>query len=453
MPVFSLFSDQKSGAPTLRRWVKLAVITLALSGIGPLILLAGRASSFAETELIKSLFHEALVVHVDLSVLAWFLAILLLFWALLTGEKPARIPYVRGSAAGCFLAGVLAIAIAPLLGNGEPLMSNYIPVYTSPLFFAGLSLLLSAILLGMIDLFTHRPAFPKSGDANAIARFGVAGSLDIVLVSLICFGWAFVRLQESGITPGTQDYYEVLFWGGGHVLQLAYTQLLLAAWLWLAASAGLHFSIRSGWLWVLFLFYPVLGYTSLIAFMGDSTPYDLHFFTMQMRHGGGVPLLLLGILLLPSLVRAGFPAGEHRLAWVCFITSAVVFATGEIIGYMIADSNTIIPAHYHGSIVGTTVAFMGVVYLLLPKLGWADVRSWKSAIWQPILYGGGSVLHAVGLALAGGHGVQRKTVGALEDAHAGAEAPLQVMRLGGLLAVIGGALFIVVVFRAMRKKG
>ena len=94
---------------------------------------------------------------------------------------------------------------------------------------------------------------------------------------------------------------------------------------------------------------------------------------------------------------------------------------------------------------------MGVIYLLLPHAGWTNVGAWKTARLQPWLYGGGSVMHAVGFAIAGGHGAQRKTVGAMEAAPQAAETAMQLARFGGALAVVGGALFIIVVIRSARR--
>ena len=36
---------------------------------------------------------------------------------------------------------------------------------------------------------------------------------------------------------------------------------------------------------------------------------------------------------------------------------------------MIAGLDIVIPAHYHGATVGVTIAFMGLIYYLLPRLG------------------------------------------------------------------------------------
>ena len=107
------------------------------------------------------------------------------------------------------------------------------------------------------------------------------------------------------------------------------------------------------------------------------------------------------------------------------------------------------PAHYHGSIVGVTLAFMGLVYHLLPRMGFARPQGRLAAL-QPSLYGAGQLMHVIGLLWSGGYGVQRKVAGA-EQVLRGAEqvAAMGLMGLGGLLAVAGGILFALVVLRAM----
>ena len=83
----------------------------------------------------------------------------------------------------------------------------------------------------------------------------------------------------------------------------------------------------------------------------------------------------------------------------------------ELIGVFISGSNVKIPAHYHGCIVGVTLALMGLVYLLLPQLG-RRAPVGRLATWQPTLYGAGQLLHIIGLVWSGGYGVQRKVAGA-----------------------------------------
>ena len=51
---------------------------------------------------------------------------------------------------------------------------------------------------------------------------------------------------------------------------------------------------------------------------------------------------------------------------------------------LIAGLDIVIPAHYHGSTVGVTLALMGLIYYLLPRLGF-DAPHAKMAFWQPYI--------------------------------------------------------------------
>jgi heme/copper-type cytochrome/quinol oxidase subunit 1 len=92
---------------------------------------------------------------------------------------------------------------------------------------------------------------------------------------------------------------------------------------------------------------------------------------------------------------------------------------------------------------------MGAAYALLPRLGLG--RPGRLAVWQPVLYGAGQLMHIVGLVWSGGYGVQRKVAGADQVLRTPQEvAGMGLMGLGGLIAIVGGLLFVVVVLRAMR---
>ena len=111
-----------------------------------------------------------------------------------------------------------------------------------------------------------------------------------------------------------------------------------------------------------------------------------------------------------------------------------------------------IPAHYHGSIVGVTLAMMGLSYGLLPRFGLA-VPEARLATLQPWVYGTGQLLHIIGLVWSGGYGVQRKVAGSEQILRTPQEiAGMGLMGVGGLVAIAGGLLFLVVVYRAWRQR-
>jgi heme/copper-type cytochrome/quinol oxidase subunit 1 len=170
-----------------------------------------------------------------------------------------------------------------------------------------------------------------------------------------------------------------------------------------------------------------------------------------MRLGGGISIVPIGLAVVLALVRAG-PSRQDsdRPLRAALVASILLFAAGGVIGGLISGNNVKIPAHYHGCIVGVTLALMGLVYLLLPALGYRAPTG-RLARWQPVLYGSGQLLHITGLVWSGGYGVQRKVAGAEQVLHSPSEiAGMGLMGVGGLIAIIGGFLFVLVVARAMR---
>jgi heme/copper-type cytochrome/quinol oxidase subunit 1 len=132
--------------------------------------------------------------------------------------------------------------------------------------------------------------------------------------------------------------------------------------------------------------------------------------------------------------------------------SIALFSIGGLIGFLIQGSDVRVPAHYHGAIVGITLALMGATYAVLPQLGYAAPDS-KLARWQPWIYGAGQFLHIVGLVWSGGYGVQRKVAGAAQVLRTPQEVMgMGLMGFGGLVAIVGGLLFVVVVIRALRRR-
>ena len=174
--------------------------------------------------------------------------------------------------------------------------------------------------------------------------------------------------------------------------------------------------------------------------------------TWAMRLGGGVaiaPVALAIALALPALARVPETARPLRAA---LVWSIVLFAAGGLIGVFINGANVRIPAHYHGCIVGVTLALMGLTWHMLPQLGYAAPTG-RMATLQPALYGAGQLMHIAGLVWSGGYGVQRKVAGGEQVLRTTSEiAGMGLMGAGGLVAVAGGVLFVVVVVLAVRDR-
>jgi hypothetical protein len=448
MLAFTLDSLQPSGAAQRRltlRWLQLGILSLALAGLFALLLVLSRIPASETYFPWVDFFHTALVVHVNQSVLIWFLAFAGALWSLTLPARD-RLLGLQRIAFGLALLGTLGVALAAFLGDGAPLMNNYVPVLQRPLFFLALGCFTLGIALQALLVLgysftalclTRAPQLPR------VAAWTIAFALLVALLGLLS-AWLQIPASVTG-----QGFYEYLFWGAGHTLQFAYTQLMLLAWLLLARHTGVRIPLSERWIAALLLLgvTPVL-LTPLIYLLFDTLTLESRTaFTLQMQFGGGIAAIPLGLLLLYGLLQAR-PADPltrpmRRSLWM----SLLLFFVGGLLALLISGLNTMIPAHYHGSIVGVTLGLMGLTYWLLPRLGYPVVRGWLAA-WQPWIYGLGQLLHILGLAVSGAMGIQRKTAGAAQGLDSlAAQIAMGVMGLGGLLAVLGGILFVWIMLR------
>jgi hypothetical protein len=445
LPVYSLPLPSDARLRLASGWFWLALVSLAVSGIFSVLLVLSRAPWTSDWFPAEDFFRVALVVHVDLSVLVWFAAFGGMLWSL---NSTPRLGALGWAALGAAIAGAALMSVAPFAGAGRPIMANYIPVLDQPVFLAGLLVFAAgcalAVLRGML-------AVPRVGIAlggDGALRFGLNTSLVSAAVALIAFGWSYAQV------PGALDpkaYYEALFWGGGHVLQFTWTLLMFVAWLWLAEAARAPVPLSPRMVTLLFgIGLASVFLTPVIYLAYDVGTVEHHrWHTWLMRFGGGLAILPFMLAAMLGLARAPRASERESALRAAILASLVLFGAGGVIGALIQGSNVKIPAHYHGCIVGVTLAFMGLAYHLLPQLGYGEVRG-KLAARQLWIYADGQLLHVLGLVWSGGYGVQRKVAGAAQALRNPEEiAAMGLMGLGGLIAVIGGLMFLVLVFGAM----
>jgi hypothetical protein len=428
-------------------WLKLAMASLLGSGIFSILLVLARTPMIKDVFPWDDFFYTGMVVHVNLSVLMFFLPCAGIIWSFNSSDRYILL----GRAALYFSAiGTAVMVAAAFMADGEPLMSNYVPVIEGPVFFIGLSLIgFGFSLLVTRSLMASTSLGPWSNGASGL-RVGIYAAALAGAVAVFAFLWSYLTMPDS--IQG-QYYYEVLFWGGGHILQYIHTLLMLVCWLWLASASGLRISLTPRVVAVVFC----LGVSTVLF-----VPYNfimqavdsiesISNFTLLMRGGGGMAALPFALVIIWSAAFHASSESSRNPLRTTLIYSMLLFAVGGIFGYMIEGSNTLVTAHYHGSNGAITLAYMGLIYLLLPKLGFSEPKR-KLANWQAHAFGMGQLLHAIGLAWAGGYGMQRKVAGSGQSLDNFQQtAGMAVMGIGGLIAVIGGVLFLVVVIGAMRR--
>jgi len=430
-----------------RAWLWLGMLALIGSGLFSILLVLSRTPVLNEWLPVADFFRVALVVHVDLSVLVWFVALAGLLWTLNCSARGAA---MNRSALALCTVGTLLMVLAPFTDDARPIMANYIPVLDGAVFLAGLVVFAIGTLLLTLRSLWAAPRLGAGFDGGGALRFGINASAIAMAVALLAFGWS---LAEVPATLDPLTYYELLFWGGGHALQFVWTLLMLVGWLWLAGALGARVPLSPRLTVLMFVLALACVFVTPYAYLAHdiASVEHRHLHTWAMRIGGGISIVPIGLAVTVALLRSDAPrtaaSGPLRSA---LVSSMLLFAAGGVIGMFIAGNNVKIPAHYHGCIVGVTLALMGLVFVLLPKLGYRAPTG-RLATWQPALYGVGQLLHIVGLVWSGGYGVQRKVAGAEQVLRSTSEiAGMGLMGLGGAIAIVGGLLFVVVVLQSVR---
>ncbi|MDT8376663.1 MAG: cbb3-type cytochrome c oxidase subunit I [Mariprofundaceae bacterium] len=427
-------------------WLTVAVGFLLASGVYPLLLALARTTYEMPW---KDFFYTALVLHVDFTVLWWLLAIAAVFWTLNSSGK--GLLWSRLAMLLVVLGGVLA-GIAPLLADANPLTNNYVPMLEGNYYFiAGLMIFGFGILLLVLHALatvSYRNLFRP--DAPAAMGFGIWSAALAGLIAIITLLWTYLAMPEG--LEG-RAYYELLFWAGGHVLQFAHTALMLVCWLWLASICGAKIPgspmLVTGLFMISVLFVLIAPWPLLT--LGLSDPQFTIWYVWLMRDGNGIAAFFIALMVFWGMIRGQKPtAGNHHL-YISLLFSIVLFGLGGVLGLFISESSTLITAHYHGSIVAVTMAFMAMAYYWLPQFGYASPNLRWAKI-QVYTYAAGQFAHIVGLAWGGGHGMKRKVVGTTQDI--GVQAfvtPQDLVGAGGAVAVLSGVLFAIVVLPVMLR--
>ncbi len=442
---YSLSIPGKSSRKIAIGWLLLALSSLVIGGLFTILIVLSRTPGIQDFFPWVDFFHTALVVHVDLTVLVWFLSFAGLFWSI---NSSGKCNHCGWAALFVAMAGTGIITLSPFLGAGGPLMNNYVPVLRDPVFFTGLGIFgVGFTLLVVRGLLFSKPVGSNISGDGAL-RFALYTALIIALLSVVSIIISYLGMPKEFEGEG---YYEILFWGGGHTIQFTHVQLMLMVWLWLGTVSGLRPRISPRLAIFIFTLGAIPALATIYVYYAFDVGSGLHVlsFTWLMQYGGGLAAVPIALAIIPGFLKLEDAADDIRAKRSALFFSILLFGIGGIIGFMISGSNVIIPAHYHASIFAVTMAFMGITYHLLPRLGFRTPTG-KMVRLQPAIYAIGQMMHVFGLAWSGGHGVQRKTAGSAQGLESIEKiAGMGIMGLGGLIAIIGGVMFLIIVFKAM----
>jgi hypothetical protein len=517
----------KNRAQTLPvAWLKNGIWALGLAGLYSIILVILRTPQLAHLLSDKSLFKTSLIIHVDLSVLVWLLSIAAVVWS-----YGARAVYFESIFNKLAFAGMLLMAVSPLLGMNNPVMNNYVPILENIWFIIGLCLFGISLLCFAILVFSSviaRSVATWRSQKTGVMHFFFDGGLAMTNLVLpivkmtsslmyigvwFCFFFSYKQVTYlSTVFPMDLDYYyELLFWSGGHLMQFIYTQIVMFVWLILGeiwAKKKLHYYKIYACLFVINFIVSMMIFYGHAAYQMPDYEFTA-FFTDHMKYCGGLAptlfVIVLGLDIYSSL--RGDPLGstrqssdsgstsvlqDHHVApasflvmtpkltfiLTSFLTSIFLFFVGGLFGVLISGVNVSIPAHYHGSIVGISIAFLGFAYVFcfgtsLREGPLGPTRQSQEVGVMHVIYHEiatpptearndltlaniqlyiitiGQLLHISGLALSGGYGVLRKNPDDIIPTSA--KIYMGMMGGGGLIAIIGGLMFVYICAKRMYR--
>lgn len=419
-------------------WLLLATVAVAASSLFAVLIVLARVPALGSLFPGTEFYRVALTLHVDLSQWVWFMAFAGVLWSL--RPSPAA-RWLDGPALALATAGALLMALSPALGPVRALTSNYLPVLDSPWFLAGLVLYAIAVFAKAAAALAgwHLP-LPQAADRAGVAT-GLNAAAAVVIAALGLLATTAWLVGDRAGGAGDVAYHEVLFWGSGHVWQFCLTTLMVVAWLLLAPpGVDLPEVVMKGLLVAGVL--PALAMAFLPALLDPLDPAYFAAFTALMRWFSWEVPLVVALLLCLSHWRRRVPPDP------AFVLSLALLAIGICLGSAIRGQNTVVTAHYHGTIGAVTVAFMGASFRLLSFLT-AGAPPAKAVRRQLSLYVYGILLMMAGLAGAGMMGAPRKMAGNV-GADFGIEmASRVVMGLGGCLATAGILMFLVLIGQSL----
>jgi cytochrome c oxidase subunit I len=421
-------------------WMLLALLALALSTLCAMMLVVARTPWPGGITASAELFRSALVLHVCLAVVVWFLSCAAGLWVLAAGNASG---HGRWAALALSATGLLAMVLSLFVPGTTPVLANYVPVLDSPVFLGGLLLFLSGITLSGLasagQLWQQHRAGLLTG-----WRYGAALS---IMAAAVALATLVATLISQGL-PAVPAAFEPLAWAPGHVLQFVHVLLLMSVWTVLAERAHGKAAVPQRWLNGLLALavLPLLAVPLIYLGYPINSLSFRHAFTALMAWGAWPAAAVLAGRLLWQLARAG------RAVWASssglpLLLSILLFLLGCLFGAAIRDDSTMVPAHYHGTVGAITLAYMALGYQLLPMFGGSQ-PSGRLVRWQPVIYGVGLMILAAALAWSGWLGVPRKTLHVdVLTQYPAYFAAMGLAGLGGMQAISGATLFVINIVR------
>jgi len=380
--------------------------------------------------------------------------------------------------------GFLLVNFTILTGKADVLMTSYAPLQAHPIYYLGVILFAVGALIGVFLFFANLLVARRErtyGDTLPLFTFGLVAAAIIAVLTLATGAVIYIPtlLWSLGIIKSIDaGVYKLVWWGLGHSSQQINVTAMIAMWYLGAFLTVGGTSINEKVSRFAFVFY-VIGINvasahHLLVDPGPSPAWKV-FNTSYIMYIA-VLASMIHAFAVPSAVesaqrRRGFTKGLFdwlknapwgNPAFSAVFLSILIFGfiggvTGVVNGMeqtnIIVHNTLSIPGHFKGAVVGgTTLAFMGATYYLIPLIFRKKIALFGLAKLQPWVFGLGIAVLAVSMYILGAFGVPRRhyditfSGGPFTYTFNPATDFFWVLfALGGITAVIGALMWILIV--------
>ncbi|TXT27011.1 MAG: cytochrome c oxidase subunit I [Gallionellaceae bacterium] len=463
----------------------LAVVFLLVGGLAGLLVALTRWP--AVHLLPADLFYMALTAHGLVALVVWivFFEMAVIYFCA-TSLLSCRLAAPKWAWAQVVLMtiGTAITTVAVLQGESSVMFSAYVPLAAAPHFYLGIILFAVGALIGCFVFWGTLVIAKEEKTYEGSLPLTVYGCMIAVVIAVFTLATGAIILIPAflwslGLIKSVDPMmYRVIFWGFGHSSQQINVVAHITIWY---TVAGLAFGAKpmsekvSRTAFLLYICFLQLGSTHhLLSDPGLSASWKI-VNTSYMMYLAVLASLIHGLTVPGSIEvaqrRNGLNNGLFEWLRKCpwgnpvfssTILSIIIFGfIGGISGVvmsveqinMIIHNTIYVPGHFHATVAGgTTLAFMGLTYYLIPVLFQRQLIMKPLAAIQPWLFGGGMTVFGVALMGAGTLGVPRRHQDmtfagqALSYDYGGMNQLLMAVgEIGGVVSVVGGAIFILVV--------
>jgi len=482
-PVLTLKVDMHAERLVIANAV-MAVVCLVLGGIAALLIALTRWQAVHLLD--ATWFYRLLTLHGIDMLVAWIvffeMAGLHFGSTALLNARHAAPKTAWFAFALMVVGGLMANFVVLFDTNSIVAFTAYVPLKAHPLFYLSYILFAVGALIAVITFFVNIVVAKREKRFEGslpLVVFGLMTAAILATYTLLegaaaivpAFFWS---LGLINLDPGI---YRNFFWGFGHPAQQVNLAAMVAIWY---ALAQMTVGIRpvnekfSRFAFILYLFFINLGSAHHLlvdpgltfGWKAVNTSYAMYLAVLgSMMHAFSIPAAM-EIALRAKGYRKGLfgwlrNGPWHEPGFGALVVSMIMFGwiggvTGVTIGTeqinMLAHNTLRLPGHFHATVVGgTTTAFMGFTYYVIPLIFRKELKLKKWATWQPYVFGLGTFLIAIGMITSGLQGVSRRN---WDITFAGVvpgtvDLTLAIFGIGAIIAVIGGIMYVTIVLTSI----